>query len=162
MSDLKMTSKRSDIEFDAHPAGNFMAVCRDIYIDRKPNPKAGQTNPWGNPEPDELVKVVFEFLTDEPIEINGEMQPRFISARFNHTWSEKSRLRAFVSQWDPALGKSDDADIETLVGRGAYITVVHDDNEKGGVWVNVSSIAAQPKGASIPQVPHTFTRRKYR
>lgn len=162
MSDLRMTSKQSDHAFDAHPEGTFMAVCRDIWIDRKPNTKAGQLNQWGNPEPDELVRVVIEFLTDEPIEINGQMMPRFIGARFGHNWNEKGNLRKFITQWDPKMGKSDDADIEELVGRGAYITVTHNPGTDGKVWANITSISAPPKGASVPQVPAEFMRKKYK
>ena len=162
MSDLRMTSKREDKEFDPHPEGTFMAVCRDIWIERKPNPKVGQKNQWGNYEPEELVRVVFEFLTDEPIEVNGEMHPRFISAKLNHTWAEKGKLRAFVSAWDPALGRSEDADLETLVGRGAYLTITHNVGNDGTVWANITNVAAPPKGATVPGVPSEFTRRRYR
>lgn len=162
MSDLRMTSKRADTEFEAHPEGTFMAVCRDIYIERKHNPKAGQQNQWGNAEPDELVRVVMEFLTEEEIEINGLPLPRFISARFGHNWNDKGNLRKFVTQWDPKLGRSDDADIEELVGRGAYITVTHNPGTDGRVWANITSIAAPPKGMPVPQVPAEFMRKKYK
>lgn len=162
MSELMMSNKRSDREFDAHPEGTFMAVCRDIYIDRKPNPKAGTMNQWGNPEPDELVRVVFEFLTDEAIEIDGELRPRFMSARFNQSWNEKAKLRAFVGMWDPAMGRAEEADIDALCGRGAYITVTHNVGNDGKVYANITSIAAPPKGASVPMVPADFTRRKNR
>lgn len=161
MSDLKLTSKREDREFDIHPEGTFMAVCRDVWVERKPNPKAGQINQWGNEEPDDLVRAVIEFLTDEPIEIDGQIFPRFISARLNYTWGEKGKLRAFVSMWDSAMGKADDVDLEALVGRGAYLTVTHNPSADGSkVWANITTISAPPKGASIPAIPSNFIRHK--
>lgn len=161
MSDLRMTSKREDREFDIHPEGNFMAVCRDIWVEHKPNPNYPGTNQWGNPEPEELVKVKFEFLTDEPIEIGGQMLPRFISAVFNQSWGEKSSLRAFVNMWDPAMGRDEDVDLDTLVGRGCFLTITHNPSkDKTKIWANITTISAPPKGATIPLVPETFVRHK--
>lgn len=161
MSELMMSNeRRNDAEFDAHPEGSFMAVCRDIWIERKPNPKYPGTNPWGNPEPQDLVKVCIDFLTDEPIEINGKLMPRFIRFKANHTWGEKGSLRDFVSRWNPAMGREENADLEALVGAGAYLTIVHNPGSDGKVWANVKSVAAPPKGATIPLIPEGFVRHK--
>jgi hypothetical protein len=157
---LIMTKPQGDDnkKFDPHPEGAFMAVCRDIYIDRKPNPKYPGTSPFGRPEPQELVKVVFEFLTDEPIEIGGQMLPRLIRYRANASWHEDSNLRKFVSIWNPAIGKQDTSDLEALVGAGAYLTITQSTAADGKIWSNIQGAAAPPRGASIPAIPTDFAR----
>ena len=70
--------------------------------------------------------------------------------------------KARVSAWDPALGRSEDADLETLVGRGAYLTITHKVGNDGTVWANIPNVAAPPKGATVPGVPSEFPRRRYR
>lgn len=152
------SAKKSDKVFEPHPDGTFMAVCRDVY--EYPNPKFGQINSFGKPEP--RMKVRIEFLTDEPIEINGQMLPRFISAKFNPSWDEKSSLRKFVSCWIPKLGKQEECDPESLVGQGAYLTITHDRDRTNPdkAWANIASAAPPPKGATIPQIPVGFVRHK--
>ena len=154
-----MMSNDSKREFDIHPDGTFVAVCRDMYVERKPNPKYPGTNQYGRPEPEITVKVVMEFLTDEAIEIGGELLPRFVRAKYNMSWNEKSSLRKFVTLWNPKLGKEDKADLEALVGQGAYLTVTHSTNE-GKTYANITGIAPPPKGATIPLIPSGFVRHK--
>ena len=152
--------KDSEREFDIHPEGNFMAVCRDIWVERKANPKYPGTTQYGKPEPEVLVKVILEFLTDEPIEIGGQMLPRFIRYRANLSWHEDSSLRKFIRSWNLAVGKADEADIEVLVGDGAYLTISHSEPVDGKVYANIVGIATPPKGASCPKVPADFIRNK--
>lgn len=150
--------KKQTTEWKLHPEGTFMAVCRDIY--EEPNPKAGQINKYGKRTPD--TRVVIEFLTEEPVEFNGKMEPSLIRVRFNPSWGEKSSLRQFVTSWAPALGKPDRCNPEDLIGRGAYVTVTHsqdyEDTEKK--WANIVGIAPPPKGATIPLIPADFVRHK--
>lgn len=160
MSELMMSNERKGGDFEIHPEGTFMAVCRDIWIERKPNDKYPGTNQWGNPEPEQLVKVCIDFLTDDPIEINGEMMPRFMRFKANQSWGDKSSLRDFVTRWNPAVGRAEKADLETLVGTGAYLTISHSEPKDGKVWANITSVAPPPKGASIPKIPSGFVRHK--
>lgn len=160
MEDLKF-SAASDKKFENHPEGTFMAVCRDIWVQRKPNPRYPGTTPWGKPEQPETVKVRIEFLTDEPIEINGKMLNRFVMFSANPSWHEDSALRQFVMRWNPAVGKADQADLEALVGKGAYLTITHNAGKDGRVYANCSA-APPPKGATIPVVPADFVRHKDR
>ncbi len=159
MSDELMMENTSKSDFDPHPEGPCMAVCRDIYVDVVDNPKAGQTNQWGNVEPPRLTYIYFEFLTDEPIEINGKILPRFVRHRVTKSWGEKSNCRKFVGSWDPAAGKNDTMSLSAFVGRGAYLNIVH--NVSGGkTYANIATIAAPPKGATIPMIPKDFIRHK--
>lgn len=162
MSDLMMSNDNTGTPIDAHPEGTFMAVCRDIWVERKPNQNYPGKNRWGNDEPKELVRVCIDFLTDEPIEINGQMRPRFMRFKANQSWGEKSNLRDFISKWNPGLGKMEKADLEVMVGKGAYLTITQDIGKDGKTWSNVTGIAAPPKGASIPQIPSDFVRHKFK
>jgi hypothetical protein len=162
MSDLMMSSNGNQREYDNHPEGTFMAVCRDIWIERKPNPKYPGTTIYGKPEPEQTVKVCIDFLTDEPIEIGGNMVPRFIRYKASPSWHDDSNLRKFIRGWNPALGKADKADLEALVGTGAYLTIAHSAGKDGKVWANVVGVAAPPKGATIPLVPKDFVRAKFK
>lgn len=162
MSELMMSNDNTGTPIDAHPEGTFMAVCRDIWVERKPNPNYPGKNRWGNDEQKELVRVCIDFLTDEPIEINGQMRPRFIRYKANQSWGEKSNLREFVAKWNPGLGKMDKADLEVMVGKGAYLTITHDNGHDGKVWANVTGIAPPPKGAIIPAIPSDFMRHKFK
>jgi len=138
-----------------------MAVCRDIWSEEIDNPKAGQVNQWGKVEKPKVRYIHFEFLTDEPIEINGQMLPRFVKRRLNHGWGEKSACRAFVSAWNPALGKDDNANLSSLVGAGAYLNIIHE--TKGDkTYANIATIVPPPKGATIPLIPKDFVRHAVR
>lgn len=152
------SNEKNDKPWTIHPEGPCMAICRDIY--NVPNPKFGQLNSFGKPEPKE--KVVIEFLTEEPVEFNGKMEPSLIKVRFNPSWGEKSGLRGFVSGWVPALGKLEVCDPEQLIGKGAYLNIVHKPDEKNPdkVWANIRSAAPPPKGATIPRIPADFVRHK--
>lgn len=163
MSDLKMSSTKGEThEFDPHPEGTYMAICRDVYVKEDPNPWYGKVYEEGE-EADmrkTLRRVYFEFLTDEPIELKGQLYPRFVRHKLNLAWGDKSKLRPFVTAWNTALGKDDSADLEELVGAGAYLTIAHNVDKQGRVWANIVGIAAPPKGASVPQVPSNFVRHK--
>jgi hypothetical protein len=157
MNDLQMSAPEKR-EYDIHPEGPCMAVCRDIWTETVDNPKAGQTNQWGNVEKDKITYIHFEFLTEEAIEIAGQLKPRFIKRRFNLGWSEKSGCRAFVRMWDPKTGKDDHADLNVLVGRGAYLNITHNVNGDK-TFANIETIAAPPKGSTIPMIPQDYVRK---
>lgn len=164
MSELRMTKPAADKDFEAHPEGNFMAVCRDIYIKDEPNPYFGKVSKFTGKvdEKEHTTRIYFEFLTDEPIEINGKMVPRFARYRANVSWHDDSNLRKFVHAWSPALGKDDNADLQGLVGKGAYLTISHNLGNDGKTYANIVGIAAPPKGATVPMVPADFVRFKDR
>lgn len=159
-----MSKPAGEKEFEAHPEGTFVAVCRDIYVKDEPNPYHGKVSKFtGKVDEKEFsTRIYFEFLTDEPIEINGKLVPRFARYRSNLSWHEDSNLRKFVRSWNPAMGKDDNADLELLVGKGCYLTIAHNTGTNGNVYANVVSIAAPPKGSSVPMIPAEFVRHKDR
>lgn len=165
MSELRMTKPQTEGKnFDPHPEGTFMAVCRDIYIKEDANPYFGKvSNFTGKVDEKQFVRRIYiDFLTDEPIEINGDMKPRFARFRANLSWHEDSNLRKIIKGWNPALGKDDNADLEALVGKGAYLTITHNIGKDGNTYSNIMGIAAPPKGATVPMVPADFVRYKDR
>lgn len=146
-------------DFVLHPEGPCMAVCRDIWVETLDNPKARQINQWGNIEPDRITYIHFEFLTEEPVEYNGKLSPSFAKKRVTKSWGEKSNCRKFISSWDPVAGRNDALDLESFVGRGAYLNIVHETKD-GRTYANIATIAAPPKGATIPSIPADFVRHK--
>lgn len=149
--------------FDPHPVGAFMAVCADVYTVEQDNPYFGQMKSNGKPDTDEKVtKVCIAFLTEEVIEIAGEMKPRYASIWAKLTWGTvdyPSKLREFVKGWFPAT-KDDQfkaLEIDRLIGQGAYLTIVH--NTKGDkTYANIVSAVKPPSGATVPLIPPDFVR----
>lgn len=103
------------------------------------------------------VQLIFE-LPGELIEVDGEMQPRWLSRRFTVSSSNKSNLRKFVEAW---LAKkfSDqefpEFDTNDLVGRPAMLSVVLSED---GQYANIVSAAALPKGVPAPVAKSPFIR----
>lgn len=165
MSELQMHKPQTEgKDFEPHPEGTFVAVCRDIYVKDEPNPYYRKVSKFnGRVDEKEFTKrIYFDFLTDEAIEIKGDLLPRFARYRANVSWHEDSNLRKFVRAWNPPLGKDDNADLQALVGKGAYLTIAHEQGKDGKTYANVVGIAAPPKGATIPKVPAGFVRYKDR
>lgn len=95
------------------------------------------------------IQLIFE-LPGELIEVDGEMQPRWLSRRFSVALSNKAKLRQFIETW---YGKkfSDDSikEFETndLLGKPAMLSVVLSED---GQYANIASAAALPKGVPAP------------
>lgn len=96
------------------------------------------------------LQLTFE-LPYELIEVDGEMQPRWLSRRFTLSSSSKGSLRPFIETW---LGRkfsdeaANDFEIFGLLGRPASLTVVHSED---GQYANISSAAPLMKGMEAPQ-----------
>lgn len=166
-----LKSGESSEGFTPHPVGSFMAVCCDVFTKEYPNKYKGQLQKFGKNKgkPDErevIEKVCVAFLTEEMIEIDGEMKPRYASY-----WAPAglgtpefpSNARKFLRGWWPTL---DDAtidaglDLDKFIGRGAYITITHSTDPKGKTWANISNAAQPPKGSAVPAIPADFLRHK--
>ena len=101
------------------------------------------------------MQLIFE-LPEELIEVDGEMQPRWLSRRFTVSVSNKSKLRQFIETW---YGKkfSDDAfrefDSDELLGRPAMLSVVLSED---GAYANIASASALPKGVPAPKAKSEY------
>jgi hypothetical protein len=152
-------------EFTPHPEGTFIAVCRDTYLETRPNPWKGQQRDSKDPskgvdDRETITELHMEFLTDHPVEIKGDLLPGFVRYTATASLAENSNLRKFLKGWFPALKDEhfQRFDADKLIGRGAYITVGHRTDKKGNVWANVIGAMQPPKDASLPMIPKDFVR----
>ena len=152
--------------YTPHPEGTFMAVMADCWLETKPNPFKGSPRDKKDPSKgvdtrETITEVILAFLTDEVVEIAGEMKPAYVRYRATASVAETSNLRKFLKGWFPKLQDADFErfDADKMIGRGAYLTVAHRES-KGNTYANVVNAAAPPKGAAIPSIPSDFVRRK--
>lgn len=168
---LKSTPDSGSTSFEPHPPGSFLAVLADVFVKATPNKYKGQIMTMGKnkgkPDDREFIeKVCFAFLTEEPIEIEGELKPRYASYWASAglgTAEYPSNARKFLKGWWPTLTDAIiDAglDLDRFVGKGAYITITNspDKNDPSKVWSNVVGAMQPPKGSTIPLIPADFVR----
>lgn len=151
-------------KFTPHPEGTFLATLCDCWLDTKPNPWKGTTNKEGKVDTRETItELKLAFLTEEAIEINGDLRPAYVIYSATASVAENSNLRKFLKGWFPKLGDDSFArfDADKLLGHGAYITVVQKQGERGA-YAYVTNAAAPPKGSVCPAIPSDFVRRKDR
>ena len=148
--------------FVPHPEGTFIGIMRDAFLSERPNPWKGSTNP-SNGKIDlreTITELVLEFLTDHEVEIDGKMLPGYVRYKATASVSENSNLRKFLKGWFPALKDNDFErfDADKLIGKGAYLTIAHNVDKKGGVWANVVGAMQPPKGSVLPTIPSDYVR----
>ena len=166
MSTVLTSGSSGSKDFAPHPEGQFMAVCADVFTKVKPNKYKGTVGNNGKVDSRETItSICVSFLTDEAIEIDGQLKPRYASfwaTASLGTPDYPSNLRKFLKAWIPSLKDSDLAtfDADKLIGRGAYLTITHSTDVAGKRWANVMGAMTPPKGASIPQIPADFVRHK--
>ena len=141
-----------------------MAVCCDVFTKEMPNKYKGTTNQRGQVDTrDTITKVCLAFLTEEEIEIDGEMKPRYASYWGTATLGTAdypSNVRKFLKAWFPKLTDDHMAnlDLDTFIGKGAYLTITHSVGKDGKTYANVTGAMQPPKGAEVPAVPSDFVR----
>lgn len=168
---LRTSESSGGGNFEPHPPGSFLAVLADVFVKSYPNKYKGQILTMGKnkgkPDDRETVdKVCFAFLTEEPIEIDGTLKPRYAaywaSAGLG-TADYPSNARKFLKAWWPTLTDAIiDAglDLDKFIGKGAYITVQNDPdkNDPTKVYSKVAGAMQPPKGSTTPLIPSDFVR----
>lgn len=172
---IKPSESSGGGSFEPHPPGSFLAVLADVFIKSFPNKYKGQMLKFGKNKgkPDEretIDKVCLAFLTEEPIEVDGQLKPRYASywasAGFG-TSDYPSNLRKFLKGWWPTLtdavidaDPANGFDLDRFIGRGAYITIQNepDRHDPSKIWSNVTGAMQPPKGSTIPLIPADFVR----
>jgi hypothetical protein len=154
--------------YKPHPEGTFLATMCDCWLETKPNPFKGTPRDKKDPSKgidtrDTITELTIAFITDEVVEMNGDMKPAYVRYRATASVAENSNLRKFLKGWFPKLQDADFErfDADKLIGRGAYITVAHRES-KGSIFANVVNAAAPPKGSTTPTIPSDFLRKKER
>ena len=164
MSTVLQSGQSGTNNYTPHPDGTFMAVCADVFTKDMPNKYKGQVNQRGQVDTRETItKVCISFLTEEQIEIDGEMKPRYASYWGTATLGTPdypSNVRKFLKAWFPKLTdeKLGTFDLDTIIGQGAYLTIVHSTGKDGKTYANVTGAMQPPKGAECPEIPEGFVR----
>jgi len=106
------------------------------------------------------VRVTWELPTELKVfkEENGE-QPQMISKEFTLSLHEKATLRGFLKNWRSKDFTDEEAkafDIEKLVGVPCMLNITHKTKKDGsGVYAEIGSISAMPKGFICPDAINT-------
>lgn len=150
--------------FVPHPEGTFIAVLRDTYIAERENPWKGQQRDKKDPSKgmdtrETITEIFMEFLTEHEVEVGGKMLPGYVRYVATASLAENANLRKFIKSWFPQLKDSDfdRFDADKLIGKGAYITVAHNES-KGNIYANVIGAMQPPKGVTLPTIPSDFIR----
>lgn len=164
MSTVLQSGQSGTNSYTPHPDGTFMAVCADVFTRDMPNKYNGQVNQRGQVDTRETItKVCISFLTDEQIEIDGQMKPRYASYWASATYGSidyPSNVRKFLKAWFPKLTDADmeGLDLDKFIGKGAYLTIVHSVSKDGKTYANITGAMQPPKGAECPAIPSDFVR----
>lgn len=130
--------------------GTYFAVCiGDVDLGEQETTYNGKTKYVNQ------LQLIFE-LPGELIEVDGQLQPRWLSRRFGVSMSNRSNLRKFLETWN---GKqfTDEAvkafDTKKLLGKPAMLSVVLSED---GQYANIASAASLPKGVPAPEAKSEF------
>lgn len=155
--------------FVPHPEGRFLAVVRDTFLNERKNPWKGLPRDRNDPskgvdERETITELVIEFLTDHQVDVGeGKMMPGYVRYSATASVAENSNLRKFLKGWFPKLKDEDFKrfDADKLIGKGADITVTHNES-KGNTYANVV-LASLPRPTDVvPAIPSDFVRKELR
>lgn len=141
MSSIPKSSSR-----ELAPEGNHNAVCVQV-IDLGTQ----SSEQWGDKR---KVQLAFE-LTDEK---TSDGKAMVVYRQYTFSASPKGNLMKDLKAW---IGKeaTGDIDMDILLGRGAAVTVEHNETERG-TFANITNIAALMKGMK-PKKPTEPLRSLY-
>lgn len=146
---MKLTANSK--EFAIHPEYAGPAVCVDVTPPRMVDTAFG---------PKEKFNIVFE---TEALRDDGTRCCVW-SSGFTASLNEKASLRKFLRSWqgrDLTAAEQKEFDTESLIGRTAHLTVVHNEAQDGRVFANIALI--RPDKSPNPLKPSgKFVRKQDR
>jgi hypothetical protein len=132
---MKLSATGSTTPFEAHPEYDGQAVCVDVTPLKKTQSTYGER---------ETFRIVFETR-----ELRQNGSPYLLFSRgFTPSLHEKAALRGFIKQWfgrDLTMAEQAEFDTESLIGRPARVSVVHNDYN-GTTYANIGLIRADKSG----------------
>lgn len=150
----KLTRNASSSSFTPCPEGQFRAVLADVidlgWKDQTFEGKSTGMFPF----------IKFVWLVDE---LNEDGKPFMVRDRdLKLSDHAKSNLYKRMAAWLGAKATEkmfdDGDDIDTLIGRNAFISVVHNEGTNGGTFANISTIMPLPRGMEPMPVPPDYER----
>ena len=133
---MAIYARKSNTTYANPPEGLHPAVCIDVLD------LGEQQTAWGL-----KPKIELRWQIDE---INPETQKPFqVRARFTNSLHEKAILRQTLETWRNRKFTAEELkgfDLETLIGVGCQVQIVHAPGDEGRVWANVQAVVPFPKG----------------
>ena len=149
-----MIVKAPEERFSTAPEGTFPAVCVDIVdlgmVENKFDPEAADRL---------MCRVVWQI--DEQ---DDSGKPYMVRADYTASLHEKAKLRKVLESWRGRAFTPQELfgfDLETVVGSGCLLNVVHATGSRGGTFANVGAVMKLAKGMTAP-APKGYTRVKDR
>lgn len=138
-----MIVKQPEGTYSTAPEGTFPAICVDeIDLGMVTSSFGGETNER------HMVRIVWQLGEDDE-----KGKPYQIKQDYTASLHEKSNLRKVLQSWRGKAFTDNELfgfDLETVVGTGCLISVVHNAGRKGGTFANVGSVMKLPKGMAAP------------
>jgi len=129
-------------KFETAPAGNHVAICYSLV-------ELGQHYDSENDKWTAKIHIGWE-LPNEPM---ADGRPFVVSRRYTASLHEKASLRRDLESWRGRPFTNEELagfDVKNILGKPCMINVVHNTAKNGNTYANVRSVAAIPKGMTIP------------
>ena len=142
-----MIVKAPEERFPAAPEGTFSAVCVDeIDLGRVKTTYAGEERERN------MVRLVWQLDEDEK---DDKGKRYLVKQDYTASLDEKAKLRKHLQSWRGRAFLPTELvgfDLETVVGHGCLVSIVHAQGRKGGTFANVEGIMKLPKGVAVPRI----------
>ena len=150
---MKLSYKSGGGSFEPCPEYTGRAVCVDVTPPEKQQSQYGER---------EVFKLVFEVE-----ETRQDGSPFCVwSKPFTPSLNEKANLRKFLKQWfgrDLNAQELQEFDTEDLIGKPAFLVVIHEEGNNGETYSNISAITPHKDVHGEALVPSgKYTRKKDR
>jgi len=140
-----MQAPKSGGDYEKHPIGWTTVVCtRVIDLGTHFNPNKNKHE----------RKLMIGFESSKLMQ-DGEFkgEPLLLHSSFNFSMYQNSHLCKFVENWRSKRfsnqAEADVFDFKSLIGKTAFVNVVHSDD---GKYVNIQTIGPVPEGIKAPEV----------
>lgn len=149
-----MIIKKPEEKFPTAPEGSFAAVCVDEIDLGK------VTSSWnGEERTRHMCRIVWQIDEED-----SEGKLFLVKQDYTASLDEKAKLRKVLTSWRGRAFTQVELfgfDLETILGTGCMLTIVHNRGSRGGVFANVEVVTKLPKGMTAPK-PRGYTRVKDR
>lgn len=151
-----MILKAPTPQFPPAPEGNYPAVCVD-FIDLGMVEK----KVWGSD--DKTVLKHMCAIVWELDEVSDETGERYMAKQeYKVSLHEKAQLYKTLVSWRGRAFTAEEMagfDTDNIVGKPCLVQITHKIGRNGGVWSNVSQVAALPKGVPAIEPSGKYVRR---
>ena len=145
---MSIIAKKEKKSYSAAPEGLHAAVCCDVV-------DLGDVETAFGPK----HKVEFRWMLEE-IDPKSNL-PYMVTARYNLSLHEKSRLRPMLEGWRGRKFTEEELegfDLESVVGANCQIQVIHNLGDEGQLYANVQVVIPPAKGAPKLTINRDYVR----